>query len=173
MTWQRSCTTSSGASDDGLCCSKLQSNSKTALKRVMTTRWSSRHDALHSLRSSFGSVLMVLTRLVLSSTDKEEKAVAAGLKSYMENLSTVILIVFQCQVNNIINPVSQLLQKVDQDISCSSAMLQRAVNAMKSLRCLFHKVHDEAVKPAGVWCVNIVQRQTSCDKPEVVLRGYK
>lgn len=88
-----------------------ESNSKTALKRVMTTRWSSRHDALQSLRSSYESVLMVLTRQVLSSTDKEEKAVAAGLKSYMENFSTVILIVFQCKVNNIINPVSQFLQK--------------------------------------------------------------
>ena len=91
-----------------------ESNCKTALKRVMTTRWSSRHDALHSLRSSYGSVLMVLTRLVLSSTDKEEKAVAAGLKTYMENFSTVILIVFQCKVHNIINPGSQLLQKDDQ-----------------------------------------------------------
>jgi hypothetical protein len=58
---------------------------------------------------------MVLTRLVLSSTNKEETAAAAGLKSYMENFSTVILIVFQCQVSNIINQVSQVLQKDDQD----------------------------------------------------------
>jgi hypothetical protein len=72
----------------------------------------------------------------------------------MENFRTVILNVFQCKVNNIINPVSQLLQKDDQDISCSSAMLQRDINPMKSLRCLFQEVHDEAVKLAGVWCVN-------------------
>jgi hypothetical protein len=100
-----------------------ESNRKVALKRVLTTRWSSRNDALQSLRYSYGTVMIVLTKLVLCASDKEEKAVAAGLKAYLENFSTVILIVFQCRVHSIINPVSQLLQKDDQDISYSSVML--------------------------------------------------
>ena len=131
-----------------------ESHRKVALKRVMTTRWSSRNDALQALRYSYGTVMIVLTKLVLCATDKEEKAVAAGLKANLENLNTVLLIVFQCRVHSIINPVSQLLQRDDQDISYSSVMLQRAVNMMKALRCSFEEVHEEAVNVAGVWRVD-------------------
>jgi hypothetical protein len=133
-----------------------QSNRKIALKRVQTTRWSSRNDALHSLRFSFSTVMIVLTKLMLcpTPTDKDEKTVAGGLKAYLENFSTVMIIVFQYKVHNIIHPVSQLLQKENQDLSTSSVMLQRAVSMMKTLRCSFEEVHEEAVNVAGVWCVN-------------------
>ena len=87
--------------------------------------------------------MAVLTKLVLRPSDNEEKTVAAELKAFLENFSTVILIVFQCKVHNIIKPVSRLLQKEHQDISNASAMLNRAVNMMKALRCSVDKVHED------------------------------
>ena len=66
-----------------------------------------------------------------------------------------MLIVFQCKVHNTINPVLQLLQKDDQDISNSSVMLQRAVKMMKTLHRLFEEVHEEAVNLAGIWSVTV------------------
>jgi len=122
---------------------KMQPITKVALKRVLTTRWSSRNDALLSLHFSYGTVMAVLTKLVLCPSDNVEKTVAAELKAFLENFSTVILIVFQCKVHNIIKPVSRLLQKEHQDISNASAMLNRAVNMMKALRCSVDKVHED------------------------------
>ena len=89
----------------------LQERAKVSLKRVITTRWSSRIDALSSLRTSYTTVLVVLAKLELSPNDRQEQTTAAGLKFFLEDFNTVLLIVFQSKVLCIINPVSQLLQR--------------------------------------------------------------
>ena len=72
-----------------------QAGNKVALKRVYTTRWSSRYCALQSLRHSYIYVLIVLTKLELLGNDKDEKSLASGLKKYLESITTVLLIVFK------------------------------------------------------------------------------
>jgi len=127
----------------------VRSNShKNAAKQQCSIKASSDNTLVIKKRCASIPSLFIwnsLTKLVLCPNDKEEKTVAAGLKAFLENFSTVILIVFQCKVHNIINPVSQLLQKEDEDISNASAMLNRAIDMMKALRCSFDEVHEKAV----------------------------
>ena len=94
------------------------------------------------------------SQLKLNGNDNEEKRMAAGLKSFLEDFSTVILIVYQGKIHDIINPVSQLLQKEDQNLFKASEMLQQSIARMECLRNSFEDVKEEAVKLAGVWRVS-------------------
>ena len=131
-----------------------QAGNTVALKRVYTTRLSSRNCALQSLRYSNIYVLIVLTKLELMANDKEEKSLASGLKKYLENFTSVLLIVYQNKVLNVINPVSQMLQKENRNLSSASDLINKAIDEMKLLRNSFDEVKEEAVNLARVWGVN-------------------
>lgn len=48
------------------------SKSKTTLKKLNPTRWSSRHNALDALRFRYVNVLKVLSQIILTSNNKIE-----------------------------------------------------------------------------------------------------
>ena len=135
------------------CWATLQERAKVSLKRVITTRWSSRIDALSSLRTSYTTVLVVLAKLELSPNDRQEQTTAAGLKSFLEDFNTVLVIVFQSKVLCIINPVSQLLQREQQDLSTTASLLQKAGDRLASLRNSFEEVKEEACILGATWGV--------------------
>ena len=58
--------------------------------------------------------------------------------------TSVLLIVFQSKVLCIINPVSQLLQREQQDLSTAASLLQKAGDRLASLRNSFKDVKEEA-----------------------------
>ena len=57
-----------------------QTGENVALKRVFTTRWSSRKCAIQSLRFAYAYILIVLSQLELNGNDNEVKRMTAGLK---------------------------------------------------------------------------------------------
>ena len=75
--------------------------------------------------------MIVLTKLHLIPNDKDEKTLSGGLKKYLEKLDIVMLIAFHSKVLSIINPVSQLLQKEDRDVSNATTMLKRSISCCK------------------------------------------
>ena len=61
---------------------------KVALKRIFTTRWLSRNDALNSLRFAYIYVMIFLPKLHFIPNEKDEKTVSGGVKKYLEKLDS-------------------------------------------------------------------------------------
>lgn len=74
-------------------------------------------------------------------TDREEKSMAAGLKKYLENFTTVLLFVYQ--VHNIISTVSQ-----------KESIRNAQADKIKTLRNSFEEVKEDAVNIAQACGVN-------------------
>jgi len=53
---------------------------KIVLKKVCTTRWEAKHNAVYALKTRFIAVLKSLTTMSLTSNKSDEKLMAAGLK---------------------------------------------------------------------------------------------
>ena len=107
-----------------------------------------RKQRLHDNWELYGEKQPHDSQLKLNGNDNEEKRMAAGLKSFLEDFSTVMLIVYQGKVRDIINPVSQFASKR------GSRFVQGIRNA-SAINCKdgIEDVKEEAIKLAGVWGV--------------------
>lgn len=76
----------------------FESKSKHTLKRLCPTRWFFRYQSLHSLRFHYREVLQALSKILLTSTKAAEKSEAHNLKSILEQLETVLIIVTESKI---------------------------------------------------------------------------
>lgn len=124
---------------------------KQTLKKVCPTRWSSRIQAIDSLRSRYFDVMKILTYLSLSGKNADEKVQPAALAKYFGEFSTVILIVLQNRILGSVDVVSKLLQTKQEDIQKPVEMLSSLIEEFSSLRNNWHTLKNDSVKLAEDW----------------------
>ncbi|CAB4035450.1 Hypothetical predicted protein, partial [Paramuricea clavata] len=110
------------------------------LKKLCTTRWSSRIDAVRAVRDRYPHIMRVLTRLSLTSTNKAEREDAKQLKNKIEKLEFVIFIVMWERVLRAINSASKELQSQKIDLSVASRLLNSALSELVILRSSWNSV---------------------------------
>ena len=62
---------------------------KLKLKKLCTTRWSSRIDAVRAMKNCYADILKVLMRIILTSKDSKERADATALTKNIDNFNFV------------------------------------------------------------------------------------
>lgn len=82
------------------------------LKKVCPTRWSSRNQAIDTLRGGYFDHIKILTLLSLDGKDQEEMDQAKSLLKYFEQYPTVILILLESDVLESIDIISKKNYKV-------------------------------------------------------------
>ncbi|XP_050512012.1 zinc finger MYM-type protein 1-like [Diabrotica virgifera virgifera] len=107
-------------------------------KRVNTTRWSSRFDAVKALKSNYG---LIKTCLIGISTDINEKNIvrveAASLSEKLDLLENGIILSFWLDVLQRVNEVNKSVQKENMDLSTTAHLLSSLADYFDFLRDRF------------------------------------
>ena len=93
------------------------------LKKLCTTRWTSRIDSVRALRDRYLHILKVLTRISLISENQKEWSEAMGLRKKMELFESIVLIVFWERILRSFNTASKELQSPKLDLSAALRLL--------------------------------------------------
>lgn len=115
------------------------------LKRLCPTRWSSRLDALFSVKTNFIGILKCLTNIVLISKKSNEKVKALALKNKIECFDFILMLEFQFKVMQNVNLLSKLMQSSDVDLENITIKLKKIRTDFTDMR---HKQFDEIVNNA-------------------------
>ena len=134
--------------------------SKLTLKRVCTTRWSSRHDALKALRHNYKDVLKALTHIILVSKKTDKISDVLGLKKKMESFEFVFLVVLQYDLLILIDIVFQYLQRKGMNLFEAKSLLKAALDSVMSLRDGFLQSKTTAETLAKSWGTSAAFSQT-------------
>lgn len=129
----------------------FRSESNIKLKKLSTTRWSSRNDAIKALRFRYLDVLKALSKIILTSNNKSEIDDSKVFKSTLESFETVFLIILESKILSSIDTVSKLLQNEQQDIQKSSKLLKNILNSITTVREEFLSIKKEAQVTASKW----------------------
>ncbi|XP_053156183.1 zinc finger MYM-type protein 1-like [Hemicordylus capensis] len=136
--------------------SLLTFQSKTILRKLCPTRWSSRHEALVAIQCRFTDILKVLTEIILLSKKKEETTEAKALKSKMEKFQFVFLIVLLSNILEPVNTVSKLLQSPQTDLSKAATYLQTIHTNLQESRNKYDSLRKTAAKMSEKWGISQV-----------------
>ena len=107
---------------------------KLKLRKLCTTRWSSRIDAVRALKNRYADILKVLMRIILTSNDFKERADASTLKKNIDSFNVVVCIILLERILNSLHRVSQKLQATSADLSASVRFLSAAHGELQYLR---------------------------------------
>ena len=107
---------------------------KLKLKRLCTTRWSSRIDAVRAVKNRYRDILKVITRISLESKDPKERSEAISLKKNLENFEFIVFVVIWERILSSLNKASLQLQSVQIDMSVAVRLLSMAADDMRKLR---------------------------------------
>lgn len=132
---------------------KSVSSVAISLKRLCTTRWSSRNDCLKALNLLYVDILKLLAYISLMGRNKDEKDKASGLQNYFQKFDVILIIVIETKILNSLQIVSLLLQKSDIDLLKAFELLQTALNKIKEMRDNFNEVFEEAKQISTSWGV--------------------
>lgn len=91
-------------------------NGGVTLKKVCSTRWSSRHQAISPIRYEFLNILKAFTKIILLSKNKDEISEAKQIVKSLESFNFVLTLVFVSAILRKVDGVSQLLQQRDIDL---------------------------------------------------------
>ena len=126
---------------------------KLKLKRLCTTRWSSRVDAVRATKNRYTDILKVLTRICLETRDSKENADAMGLKKRIENYEFIVFIIMWEGILISINRASLKLQATQMDMSLALRLLNMASSDLKELRDSWKSINKTAASLAAEWGV--------------------
>ncbi len=121
------------------------------LKKLCTTRWTSRIDAVRALRDRYVHLLKVLTQISLTSDDAKERSTAVGLRKKMESYEFIVFIVFWERILRAFHNTSRELQSPKMDLSSASRLLNITKNELQYLRDNYQSVLDTASAIALSW----------------------
>ena len=124
---------------------------KTTLKRMCPTRWSSRQDAVKSLRQNYKDILKSLNKISLTSVKVDERAESTGLIKAIQNFEFVILVVMQHKLLSSVDLVSQFLQRPNINLLDATSLLEAALTSIKKLRIQFEDTKKSAETLAKSW----------------------
>jgi len=121
------------------------------LKKVCSTRWSSRHQAISPIRFNFLNILKALTKIILLSKNKNEISEAKQLVKSLESFSFVLTLVFVSDILRKVDCISQLLQQRDIDLHKATGLLQTLTSNFKIIRGNFSEFFTEATNLSKTW----------------------
>nr|CAI5841066.1 unnamed protein product [Callosobruchus analis] len=93
------------------------------LKKVCSTRWSSRNDALLAVNKIFLLIMKTLYQLNLISNKKYEREECKSIINILESFDFLVLVTFFSSLFEIINPLSTVLQNENNDLQKSSEII--------------------------------------------------
>lgn len=124
---------------------------KLKLKKLCTTRWSSRIDAVRAMKNRFADILKVLMRIILTSKDSKERADATALKKNIDSFNFVVCIIIWERILTSLHRVSQKLQATNTDLSASVRLLSAAHGELQYLRDSWDSVLLSANAMSSFW----------------------
>jgi len=127
---------------------------KLKLKKLCTTRWSSRIDADRALKNRYADILKVLMRIILTSKHSKERTDASALKKNMDNFNFVMCIIIWERILTSLHRVSQQLQTTNTDLSASVRLLSAAYGELQYMRDSWDSVLMSANAMSLSWELN-------------------
>ena len=124
---------------------------KLKLKKLCTTRWSSRIDAVRAMKNRYTDILKVLMRIILTSKDSKERADATALKKNIDNFYFIVCIIIWERILTSLHRVSQKLQAINTDLSASVRLLSAAHGELQYLRDSWDSVLLSATAMSSSW----------------------
>jgi len=124
---------------------------KLKLKKLCTTRWSSRIDAVRALKNRYADILKVLMRIILTSKDSKERADATALKKNIDSFNFVVCIIIWERILTSLHRISQKLQATNTDLSASVRLLSAAHGELQYLRDSWDSVLLSANAMSSFW----------------------
>ncbi|XP_065062428.1 uncharacterized protein LOC135689204 [Rhopilema esculentum] len=121
------------------------------LKKLCTTRWSSRIDALRAVRDKYPQIMRLLMRLILTANNKNERDNAKSLKKKIDTLEFIIFLVFWERILRSVNAVSKELHSPRIDLSVASRHLNIALSELQYLRESWQSIMLTATALAKSW----------------------
>jgi len=128
---------------------------KIVLKKVCTTRWESRHNAVFALKYRYKDVLKSLTNIMLTSDKKEEMNRAKGLKKKLESFEFVLILTIWEQILRPFYVVSKKLQSVDSNLHNACECLQSAITIIQNLRENYEELVTSATHLCNSWGISV------------------
>jgi len=135
---------------------------KIVLKKVCTTRWESRHNAVFALKFRYKDVLKSLTSIILTSDKKEENNRAKGLKRKLESFEFVLILFIWEQILRPFYLVSKKMQSIETNLHVACEYLQSAVTSIENLRDNYECLVNSATDLCNSWGIpvnNITKRK--------------
>ncbi|KAL4098227.1 hypothetical protein QTP88_022871 [Uroleucon formosanum] len=135
---------------------------KIVLKKVCTTRWESRHNAVFALKFRYKDVLKSLKSIILTSDKKEENNRAKGLKKKLESFEFVLIIFIWEQILRPFYLVSKKMQSIETNLHIACEYLQLAVTSIENLRDNYECLVNSATDFCNSWGIpvnNITKRK--------------
>ncbi|XP_025424688.1 zinc finger MYM-type protein 1-like [Sipha flava] len=133
--------------------SSESSDISITLKRLCTTRWSSRYDSLLAIRHRYVDILKCLSQIILRSKNKDEIFEANYLKVHMEDFQFIFSVIFIGKILETVNVVSKALQSPKQELSTAVSLLNSALIKLQEYRSQYSDFFEIAVEIAKKWGV--------------------
>lgn len=135
-----------------------ESNQILLPKRVNTTRWSSRFDAIKALKNSYVSIKTCLNEMAKDTNEKNVVRVeAASLSEKLDLLENGIILSFWLDILQRVNEVNKAVQKENMDLSTTAHLLSSLAEYFDFLRDRFD--HYEALGKSLTENENYVQKR--------------
>jgi len=130
--------------------SHLSSKSKT-LKRINTTRWSSRDDACLSYNNSWCEILKALSEIEKEVTETPEtRSEAGGLRHQFEYLETHFIAIFWGFLLSRLNAVNKKLQSIEIDVVIVLELYDSLIELISSQREEFDGYEEQALNRSTI-----------------------
>ncbi|KAL4108147.1 hypothetical protein QTP88_018393 [Uroleucon formosanum] len=133
--------------------SSESSDISITLKRLCTTRWSSRYDSLLAIRHRYVDILKCLSQIVLRSKNEDEIFEANYLKVHMEDFQFIFSVIFIGKFLETVNVVSKVLQSPKQKLSTAVSLLNSALINLQEYRSQYSDFFEIAVEIGKKWGV--------------------
>jgi hypothetical protein len=114
-----------------------------SLKKLCTTRWSSRIESVRAIKNRLSDILNLLKQYS-KGRESKEKSEASDLLKKINTLEFLLSLIIWEKILTAINLASKDLQAFDMDLGKSSSELGRALNSIKEMRGQWRKILKEA-----------------------------
>ena len=125
------------------------------LKKLCTTRWSSRINAVRAVRDRYTHILKVLTRISLTSDKTSERNTASKLRKDLDLFEFVMFIVLWEIILRAFNSSSKELQSPKMDLSAACRMLNCTENELQHIRESWDSVVETATAISRSWNIKV------------------
>jgi len=129
----------------------LAKQDSLSLKKLCVTRWSSRIDAVRSIRDRYIDILKRLHSISLTSKERKERDEANALIKNMEKIEFIVCLVFWERLLGSVNSASKELQSENMDLSTAARLLSIALRELELLRASWDSVLMTANALADSW----------------------
>lgn len=129
----------------------VQKQKRYTLKTLSSTRWSSRFQTVTSIKYNYSIILKTVTKIILTSSNAEEKRTAQQIKNKMETFEFVLLTVLQAKILENVNIVSNLLQSKNMDLHRAVQLLDNCRETLVSFRNQYDEFFTECKNIARSW----------------------